>query len=868
VPRSFVASLAFCFAVAVLPTRADTPEVLPAPREVNKGKQPAKKSAGKEPTATPVDTLKVAKDFKVELLYSVPKETEGSWVSMCVDPKGRLIVSDQEGGLFRVTPAPIGGKPEQTKIEKIPVEIGDAQGLLWAFDSLYVVVNSRRIPSGLYRVTDTNKDDILDKVELLHKLVGGQREHGPHAVLLNPDGKSLTVVCGNQEPVVAPLAASRVPKHWGEDHLLPRMPDGRGFMAGVLGPGGCMYKVDKDGKNWELLSTGYRNQYDAAYNKHGDLFTYDADMEWDFNTPWYRPTRVLLAASGADYGWRNGAGKWPSYYADSLPSIVDIGPGSPTGVTFGYGAKFPAKYQDALFICDWSYGKLYAVHLAPEGSAYRATVEEFVTGSPLPLTDVVIDPKDGAMYFTIGGRKTKSGLYRVTYSGKEFTGFEMPLPRIGTLEDELRAARTTLELAQISKDANLQKMIQRSLASDDRFVRAAARTALEHQDAKTWMETAFAETNSQAALEAMLALVRVSSSDPQHKKTPVDEKLKARILDKLATFDWAKLSDFQKLELLRVYSILFVRMGPPDDAARKALIEKFDAVYPAKSRFQNADLCQLLVYLQAPSAAGKTMKLLADAATQEEQMEYAKSLRMLKAGWTPALREDYFKWFNKASRYKGGNSYEGFVANIKKDAIASLTMDEKTALQAILSAAPETTTPMITQRPLYKQWKMEELTALLDRGLVNRDFDNGRKMFAQANCFACHRFDGEGGAHGPDLSQAAGRFSVRDLLESTVEPSKSISDQYAAVIIEMDDGRKITGRIINLKGDEMVIMPNMMEPNTLVTLNRRLVESVATSKLSLMPTGLLDTLNENEVLDLMAYLLSRGERGNKMFKKD
>ena len=57
----------------------------------------------------------------------------------------------------------------------------------------------------------------------------------------------------------------------------------------------------------------------AAFNKAGELFTYDADMEYDFNTPWYRPTRVCHVVSGAEFGWRNGAGKWPSFYPDSLP---------------------------------------------------------------------------------------------------------------------------------------------------------------------------------------------------------------------------------------------------------------------------------------------------------------------------------------------------------------------------------------------------------------------------------------------------------------------------------------------------------------------------------------------------------------------
>ncbi len=836
-------------------------ELLPKPRVL----------PGTDISATPVDSLKVAKGFKVELLYSVPKDQEGSWVSMCVDPKGRLIVCDQYGGLFRVTPPPIGDAGKPVKIEKIPVNLGDAQGLLWAFDSLYVMVNSNRMPSGLYRVRDTNNDDVLDEVTLLKKLTGGQREHGPHAVILSPDGKSLTVVCGNQEPVVSPLAASRVPKHWGEDHLLPRMPDGRGFMAGVMGPGGCIYTVDPEGKNWELQSTGYRNQYDAAYNKYGDLFTYDADMEWDFNTPWYRPTRVCLAVPGADFGWRNGAGKWPSYHADSLPSVVDIGPGSPTGVCFGYGAKFPAKYQDAMYICDWSYGKLYAVHLKPDGSAYKGDVEEFITGTPLPLTDVVVNPVDGAMYFTIGGRKTKSGLYRVTYAGNESVGplDEVGKPVVATPSLFQGIERRSLSTLLEKSDPKAVKIAWPMLKSDDRFLRSTARYVIEQQDPKVWIELALRETDSQAALEALLALVRVSSDDPQHKKTPVDEKLKGQILDRLEKFDWAKLTDFQKLQLLRIYAITFVRMGPPDDAHAAKITIRFDAFLPSSNRFVNAELCQLLVYLQSPTVAAKAMKLLADAPTQEEQIEYAKSLRMLKTGWTPALRQDYFSWFLKAANFKGGNSFDGFVATIKKDALATLTDTEKKELQPILAKAPEPkTTNLLSNRPLYKQWKIDELNALMDKGLAGgRNFDNGRKMFATANCFACHRFDNEGGAHGPDLSQAAGRFSARDLMESIVDPSKSISDQYGAVNIEMDDGRRVSGRIINLAGDNMMIMPNMMEPNTLVTLNRRLIESVEPSKLSLMPTGLLDTLKDDDVLDLMAYMLSRGDRENKMFKR-
>lgn len=109
--------------------------------------------------ATPVGSLKVAKDFKVELLYTVPKDQQGSWVAMCTDPKGRLIVSDQYGPLYRLTPPPLGAS-DGLKVEKVEIPIGQAQGLLYAFDSLYVMVaNDAFQGRGLYRVRDTNGDD-------------------------------------------------------------------------------------------------------------------------------------------------------------------------------------------------------------------------------------------------------------------------------------------------------------------------------------------------------------------------------------------------------------------------------------------------------------------------------------------------------------------------------------------------------------------------------------------------------------------------------------------------------------------------------------------------------------------------------------
>jgi putative heme-binding domain-containing protein len=859
-----------------------------APDSISAQQPAQKQKADKPPPGNPVKTpeaekVKIAKGFRLELIYKVPTETHGSWVCLATLPDGKLIASDQgDKGLFIITP-PAVGKTEEPQVEPLNLlyegkRLSQAQGLLWAFDALYVVVNGGA--SGLYRVTDSDKDGKLDKVEQLRKFEGGGGEHGPHALIKHPDGKRITVVCGNQTKLTK-FDTSRVPQHWGEDHLLPRLPDGNGFMAGVNGPGGAIYHVTPDGKTWELFSVGFRNQYDAAYDLNGNLFTYDADMEWDFNTPWYRPTRVCQVTSGSEFGWRNGAGKYPAYYADNLPGVCDIGPGSPTGVCFGYGAKFPDNWQRKLFICDWSYGKLYAVQLNDNGGAMKGTAEEFIAGTPLPLTDITVNEKDGAMYFTTGGRKTQSGLYRVTYTGTDHT---YPAHRImeelATAEEmkkrgyrDSRKGFETQHMALAAEDKAGLERARGGIGSDDRFTRFAARISLEHQDTKLWADQVLAETNPNAAITGLLALVRSSAACPQHDKEGKhkgDPALRGKILDSLGKLDFAKLSVEQRLELIRVYHVLFNRFGPPTDAERTAWLAKYEPAFPTHQRFVDGELCQVFVYLQGPQTAAKTVQLLAEAPTQEEQMEYARALRMLKTGWTPELRKSYFEWFVKAQTYKGGNSFAKFVLMMKADAEKTLTPEEKTALQPTLDAKPmNTNVNVASARPFVKKHSMESLLPVIEKGLIagGRDFDKGRKLFAATNCFSCHRFDNEGGSAGPDLSGLAGRFGPKDLLESVIDPNKEISDQYQAVQIDTLDGKQIVGRIVNLNGDGMQVMTNMLDPNGMISVKQSNIDRVQPSKISMMPAGLLDTLTDDEAIDLMAYLLSMGKRDHAAFQK-
>ncbi len=310
------------------------------------------------------------------------------------------------------------------------------------------------------------------------------------------------------------------------------------------------------------------------------------------------------------------------------------------------------------------------------------------------------------------------------------------------------------------------------------------------------------------------------------------------------------------------------RFGRPDDATVARLIQRFDPHYPSPSRELNAELAQVLVFLQAPDAAAKTVALLGRALTQEEQLEYARDLRVLKAGWTPALRDAFFSWFPRAAQFKGGNSLRGFVANIRRDAMANLDDAEKARLKPIMEAkpAPSASAAIGPERRFIKKWTVDALVPAVESGLKGRNYDRGRSMFAAAKCFACHRFNNEGGGLGPDLSGLAGRFNTRDLLDSIILPSKVISDQYQAVVIATNDGRVITGRIVNLHDDRMSINTDMLDPNRMMTVRRGNIEEMKASPVSMMPDGLLDTLDQEDVLDLVAYLLSRGDRENPMFR--
>jgi putative heme-binding domain-containing protein len=861
--------------------------------------------------ATEPSALTVAPGFKVELLYTVPKEEQGSWVGLAVDPKGRLLAADQYGALYRLTP-PALGTSTGTRVEKLAITLPavkpapgsearttpkraqstdgsaspavGAHGLLYAFDSLYVMVDEVPAKQGLWRLRDTNGDDQFDEFKYLREM-RGSGEHGPHSLALSPDGKSIYFANGNHTDLPARLEKSRAVR-WDEDHLLPRMWDARGHAKNKFAPGGYIGRTDPEGKTVELFALGFRNQFDLSFDQNGELFTYDSDMEWDQGSPWYMPTRINHVVDAGDYGWRSGAGRWPAYYADSLPAALDIGPGSPTGTVFGTGAKFPARYQLALYGADWTYGTLYAIHLKPDGATFRAEKEEFIAGKPLPLTDLIVNPNDGAMYFAVGGRRTQAALYRVTYTGTEGTGpAKPPAP---TAEAKLRRSLERLHAEGTRPEAIVE--IWPHLSHPDRFVRFAARAALERQFPANWADRALAEKNPQAAIEALIALARVG-----------EKYLQPRLLEALAKIDFARQPAALQLPLLRAWQLAFTRMGKPSPETCAGIAAKFDRVFPHADPLVNRELVALLIYLDSPTVVAKTVPLLSVMETpgtapeetasrallqrndrygavvasvtasrpDRQQIAFAYALRHARAGWTPKLRVEYFSWFPRTRNWKGGASFTGFLQNIRTESLAQVSDPaERTALND-LSKVPvhSLVAGAVSPKGPGQPYTVKDAIALVGPGLRGRDFAQGKAMFTATACVLCHRFNDEGSGIGPDLTGAGNRYSIRDLLENIVEPSLVISDQYGSEQIEKREGDPVIGRVVGEEGEDLLVMTNPFMPDEKTRVKRSAVKSRTPYPISMMPTGLINALNPDELKDLLAYILSGGRAEDAMFRK-
>ncbi len=356
--------------------------------------------------------FRLPEGFQVQ--HVVGGEKTGSMIAMAFNEFGQILASQEGGPLLLVYDTNKNDTPDEVRV--CCDRVRNCQGILPINGQVYVIADGP-MGAALYRLSDEDQDGNYENVESVVRFKGSMSEHGPHGLALGPDAM-IYIVTGNYTQIEGSFAETSPHRNYYEGDLVtPRYEDPRGHAAGVKAPGGTVLRTDLEGQRVELFAGGLRNAYDLAFNHAGDLFVYDSDMESDAGTPWHRPTRILHVTPGSEFGWRSGWAKWPEYFVDSLPPILNTDRGSPTGCVFYNHHVYPARYHNTLFSCDWAQGEIHAIRMEPRGSSYVARREVFLQGTPLNVTDIDVGP-DGWIYFTTGGRGTQGNMYRVAWTGK------------------------------------------------------------------------------------------------------------------------------------------------------------------------------------------------------------------------------------------------------------------------------------------------------------------------------------------------------------------------------------------------------------------------------------------------------------------
>ena len=752
-------------------------------------------------------------------------DTEDSWVSMVIDPKGRLIIAQEQKGLLRLSLSNNGG--EVVEMERINEELEECRGLSFHGDTLFANANDSK---ALFRLRDTNGDDQFDEIIEIQATTGSVG-HGRNDLVKGPDNHLHSI---HGDSVDAPDRAT---------YLTAPEP-------GNPKPLGHWLTLGHENAEWEILCRGLRNPYGIDFHKDGDPFTYDADNEGDVGLPFYRPSRINHLVRGANYGWHQRPGNTrsiPLYAPDSVPTTFDVGRGSPTGVKFGYQSNFPPPWRDAFYALDWAYGRIVAMHTIPRGASYYASGEVFLEGRPLNVTDLDF-AEDGSMYFLTGGRKTKSALYRLTYKSSDDSADENALSQqeaerntFSTKQQKTRRQVAT-DIGPITGDSPCWT----HLGSPDPWLRNAARVRIERRPVEEWREFVQVQPEGLAQLTALLALVRQGNPD--------DKLFAVESASALPIDSWRRT---EKLTFLRICELGFVTEvnGPTtQNIAARAHSWITDPAAPV-----TWESVRILAQIGDPEAVGRTMTLLNEAQTQEERLHFLEMLGRMRSGWTEDSRVSFLKSLAIARDTSRGDRFmPPFFEAIQTESLANAPETERDQLASLLEVKAPEAEEESEARAFVQNWVMSDFTEDDFKTTHTISEAEGLLLFRAGRCHLCHSFGAEGYPVGPDLARVGSRFSARDLLQSILEPSAVVSEVYRNFSIDLHDGSNVTGRLLrdDFRQSLLYVSTNPFAPTETTKVPKDQVKQMKESSVSPMPPALLSGLQKEEVVALLQWLLA------------
>ncbi len=605
---------------------------------------------------------------------------EGSFLALCFDGRNRVLIGVEDGPIRRLTDTDGDGVFDLDEV--FHPELVACQGIVWNRGATYAVAR-RGDRTGLWRV------DREGELALLAPITSPS-EHGAHGIALGPDG-ALYLACGNEASIDSSPTGGMSLDFALEGDLLPTLADPLGVGAATRVPYGFVARVDPANGAWGYHSIGYRNHYDLAFDREGELFTVDSDMEYDVGLPWYRPVRALHARFGVDYGFRRGSSVWPDGRPDGGAAMAEDGRGSPTGVVSGHALRFPARWREAIYCGDWSRGRIVAFELEARGASYTGKATEFASGPGCAsITDLCAGP-DGALYLLRGGRGLVGPVQRIAWRGAADAAQREPradaadLERAGDPTADWRSSRDgspageralrracedfarrgKIESADSASIANL-------LVGDDVALAQAARASLTRLDPEARASLARELWRSSATTTAAQgALLLALATDATWPATDV-----ARALDLAAATPAASAT------LLRALTF----------AAQRGLLTRTDALAALDERA--GDAAHIRADARAAwewdaldahaGGAGALERFLARAESAPSPVDAIRAawLASSTSGWTANELARFLAWYEPTRTWDGGASFRGYLEALRERAagddgiVATLLLDD------------------------------------------------------------------------------------------------------------------------------------------------------------------------------------------------
>ena len=188
---------------------------------------------------------------------------------------------------------------------------------------------------------------------------------------------------------------------------------------------------------------------------------------------------------------------------------------------------------------------------------------------------------------------------------------------------------------------------------------------------------------------------------------------------------------------------------------------------------------------------------------------------------------------------------------------------------AYLAAHPlEIRDELLKDRRPRTEWTLADLEGNIASMEKGRSFVHGRELFRTASCVSCHKMGDAGNAFGPELAKLDAKMTPVEIARHVLEPSLRIDEKYRSTTILTDDGRSITGLVVEETPMELAVVENPVAKAEPVRIKKNEIDERSTSPVSIMPKGLLDKLTRDEVLDLIAYVAARGQESSCLFNPD